>query len=49
MEFSDDIQELFKVIEKFTCTLYGKPKFNSVNDIDWNYSLKSTSQKRKKW
>ena len=30
---TEDIQEEeFKVIEKFTCTLYGQPKFNSVNE-----------------
>ena len=34
MGFSDDIQEEeFKVIEKFTCALYGKPKFNSINEV----------------
>ena len=34
MGFSDDIQEEeFKVIEKFTCILYGKPKLNFVNEV----------------
>ena len=34
MAFSDDIQEEeFKVIKKFTCTLYEKPKFNSLNEV----------------
>ena len=48
MGFSDDIQEVFKVIEKFTCTLYGKPKFNSVNEVRLELFLKNSNQKRKK-
>ena len=48
MGFSDDIQEEeFKVIEKFTCTLYGKPKFNSVNEVRLELFLKKYRPKKK--
>ena len=48
MGFSDDIQEEeFKVIEKFTCTLYGKPKFNSVNEVRLELFLKKYQPKKK--
>ena len=47
--FSDDIQEKqFKVIEKFTCTLYEKPKFNSVNEVRLELFLKKYQPKKKK-
>ena len=36
--FSDDIQE--EVIENFTCTLYGKPKLNSVIEVRLKLFLK---------
>ena len=48
MEFSAGIQEEeFKVIEKFTCALYGKPKFNSVNEVRLELFLKKYRPKRK--
>ena len=48
MGFSDDIQEdEFKVIEKFTCTLYGKPEFNSVNEVRLELFLKKYRPKKK--
>ena len=48
MWFSDDIQEEeFKVIEKFTCTLYGKTKFNSVNEVRQELFLKKYQPKKK--
>ena len=48
MEFSEDIQEEeFKVIEKFTCALYGKPKFNSVNEVRLELFLKKYRPKKK--
>ena len=49
MGFSDDIQEKqFKVIEKFPCTLYEKPKFNSVNEVRLKLFLKKYQPKKKK-
>ena len=46
--FSDDIQEEeFKVIEKFTCALYGKPKFNSVDEVRLKLFLKKYQPKKK--
>ena len=48
MRFSDDIQEEeFKVIEKFACALYGKPKFNSVNEVRLELFLKKYRPKKK--
>ena len=48
MGFSDEIEEEeFKVVEKFTCTLYGKPKFNSVNEISLELFLKKYRSKKK--
>ena len=48
MEFPDDIQEEeFKVIENFTCTLYGKPKFNSVNEVRLELFLKKYQPRKK--
>ena len=48
MGFSNDIQEEeFKVIEKFTCALYGKPKFNSVNEVRLELFLKKYRPKKK--
>ena len=48
MGFSDDIQEeKFKVIEKVTCALYGKPKFNSVNEARLELFLKKYQPKKK--
>ena len=48
MGFSDDIQEEeFKVIEKFACALYGKPKFNSVNEVRLELFLKKYQPKKK--
>ena len=48
MGFSDDIQEEeFKVIEKFACALYGKPKFNSVNEVRLELFLKKYQLKKK--
>ena len=47
--FFDDIQEEeFKVVEKFTCTLHGKPKFNSANEVRLEVFLKNYRQKKKK-
>ena len=37
----------FKVIEKFTCTLFGKPKFNSVNEVRLELFLKKYQPKKK--
>ena len=49
MGFSDDTQEEeFKVIEKFTCTLYEKPKFNSVDDVRLELFLKKYQPKMEK-
>ena len=46
--FSDDIQEEeFRVIEKFTCTLYGKPKLNSVIEVRLKLFLKKYRPKKK--
>ena len=46
--FSDDIQEEeFKVIEKFACALYGKPKFNAVNGVRLELFLKKYRPKKK--
>ena len=46
--FSDDIQEEeFKVIEKFTCTLYGKPKLNSVIEVRLKLFFKKYRPKKK--
>ena len=48
MGFSDDIQEgEFKVIEKFTCALYGIPKFNSVNEVKLELFLKKYQPRKK--
>ena len=47
MGFSDGIQEEFKVIEKFTCTLYRHPKFNSVNEVRLELFLKKYQPKKK--
>ena len=48
MGLSDDIQEEeFKVFEKFTCNLYGKPKFNSVNEVKLESFLKKYRPKKK--
>ena len=47
MGFSDDIQEEFKVIEKFTCILYGKAKFNSVNEVRLELFLEKYQPKKK--
>ena len=48
MGFSPDIRkEEFKVIEKFTCTLYGKPKFNSVDEVRLELFLKKYQPKKK--
>ena len=48
MGFSDDMQEEeFKVIEKLTCTLYGKPKFNSVSEVRLELFLKKYRPKKK--
>ena len=48
MGFSDDIQEEeFKVIEKFTYALYGKPKFNSVNKVRLELFLKKYQPRKK--
>ena len=51
MGFSDHKQEEeFKVIEKFTFTLYGKPKFNCVNEVRLEFFLKKyRPKKKKKW
>ena len=51
MGFCDDIQEEeLKVIENFTCAIYGKPKFNTVSEVRLELFLKSTNEKReKKW
>ena len=49
MGFSDDIQEeQFKVIEKFTCALCRKPKFNSVIEVRLELFLKKYQPKKKK-
>ena len=49
MGFSDDTQEEeFKVIEKFTCTLYEKPKFTSVDDVRLELFLKKYQPKMEK-
>ena len=48
MGFSDDIQkEEFKVIEKFTCALYGKPEFSSANEVRLELFLKKNQPKKK--
>ena len=48
MGFSDDIQEEeFKAIENSICTLYGKPKFNSVNEVRLELYLKKYRPKKK--
>ena len=48
MGFFEDIQEeKFKVIEKFTCALYGKPKFNSDNELRLELFLQKYRPKKK--
>ena len=49
MGFSDDIQgkKEFKVIKNLACTLYGKPKFNSVNKVRLELFLKKYRPKKK--
>ena len=48
MGFCDDIQEEeLKVIEKFTCALYGKPKFNTVSEVRLELFLKKYQRKKK--
>ena len=49
MGFSDDIkEEEFKVIEKFTCALYGRPKFNSANEVRLELFLKKYRPKKER-
>ena len=49
MGFSDNLQdEEFKVIEKFTCIICGKPKFNSVDEVRLELFLKKYQPKKKK-
>ena len=48
MAFSDDILgEEFKVMEKFSCALYGNPKFNSINEVRLELFLKKYQPKKK--
>ena len=48
MGFSANIQEEeFKVIEKFNCALYGKSKFNSVDEVRPELLLKKYQQIKK--
>ena len=47
MGFSDNLQdEEFKVIEKFTCIICGKPKFNSVDEVRLELFLKKNRPKK---
>ena len=48
MVFSDDMQEEeFRIIEKCTCVLYGKPKFNSVDEVRLKLFIKKYQPKKK--
>ena len=46
MRFSD-IQEEFKIVEKFTCALYEKPKLNFVTEVRLELFLKKYQPKKK--
>ena len=48
MGFPDAIQEEFKVIKNFTCALYGKPKFNSVNALRLELFLNKYQPKKER-
>ena len=47
MGFSDIHEEEFKVVKKFTCTLFANPKFNSVNEVRLELFLKKYRPKKK--